>query len=272
MDNEKKKSKIRLDLLLFEKGYFESRTKAEIAIREGNVLVNNIKEDKPGTIVKEDSEIRILGNKCPFVSRGGYKLDKAIKTFSINFENFTCIDLGSSTGGFTDVMLKNNVHKVYAVDCGTNQLDYKLRTNDKVIVMENTNARYITKNDFNNDEIDFISADLSFISLKLILKVIYDLLKDNGESVVLIKPQFEAGREEVGKGGVVKDKNIHISVIKEIIDYAKNIGFHIKGLTYSLIKGPSGNIEYLLYLSKTTDEELFNYDINDIVNKSHEDI
>ena len=271
MSNEKKIKK-RLDLLLFEKGYFESRSKAEIAIREGKILVNNIKEDKPGTIIKEDAIIRIIGEKCPFVSRGGYKLDKAIKTFNINIDNFTCIDLGSSTGGFTDVMLKNNAIKVYAVDCGTNQLDYSLRINDKVVVMENTNARYITKSDFNNDTIDFMSADLSFISLKLILKVIYDLLKDEGESVVLIKPQFEAGREYVEKGGVVKDKKNHISVIKEIIEFAKNIGFYIKGITYSPIKGPNGNIEYLLYISKKEDNKDLVFDIEDVVNNSHKEL
>ena len=272
MSNENKKSKTRLDLFLFYNGYFESRSKAEIAIREGKILVNNIKEDKPGTMIKEDAEIRIIGEKCPFVSRGGYKLDKAIKTFDINLENCICIDLGSSTGGFTDVMLKNNALKVYAVDCGTNQLDYKLRINDKVIVMENTNARFINKNDFNFDTIDFISADLSFISLKLILKVIYELLKTKGESVVLIKPQFEAGKEYVEKGGVVKDKNIHINVIKEIIDFAKNLGFYIRGITYSPVKGPNGNIEYLLYLSKNDLYKDILYDIEDIVNASHEEL
>ena len=272
MSNENKKSKIRLDLFLYEKGYYESRTKAEIAIREGKILVNNIKEDKPGTMIKEDSEIRIIGDKCPFVSRGGYKLDKAIKTFNINLENFTCIDLGSSTGGFTDVMLKNNAKKIYAVDCGTNQLDYSIRINDKVVVMENTNARYISKNEFNNDTIDFISADLSFISLKLVLKVIYNLLKIDGESVVLIKPQFEAGREKIEKGGVVRDINIHIDVINEIIDYAKNIGFYINGITYSPIKGPNGNIEYLLYLSKIHNDKNAEYNIKDVVIKSHQEL
>ena len=272
MCKEIKKTKIRLDLYLFENGYFESRSKAEIAIREGKILVNNIKEDKPGTIIKNDAIIRIIGDKCPFVSRGGYKLDKAIKAFNINLDNFTCIDLGSSTGGFTDVMLKNNALKVYAVDCGTNQLDYRLRINDRVVVMENTNARYVNISDFNNENIDFISADLSFISLKLVLNVIYDLLRDNGESVVLIKPQFEAGRECVEKGGVVKDKNIHISVIKEIIDFANNIGFIIKGITYSPIKGPNGNIEYLLYISKNDRDKSTVFDINDVVNQSHENL
>ena len=272
MSNENKKTKIRLDLLLVENGYYESRTKAEIAIREGNILVNNIKEDKPGTMVKVDSTIRIIGNKCPFVSRGGYKLDKAIKVFNINLKDFICIDLGSSTGGFTDVMLKNNASKVYAVDCGTNQLDFKLRINDKVIVMENTNARYVNINDFNNDTIDFISADLSFISLKLVLNVIYGLLKNNGESIVLIKPQFEAGREYVEKGGVIKDKKVHISVIKEIIEFAKSIGFYINGITYSPIKGPNGNIEYLLYISKKDDNKDLLFSIEDVVNASHEEL
>ena len=272
MNNENKKTKMRLDLFLFEKGYFESRSKAEIAIREGKILVNNIKEDKPGTMIKEDAEIRIIGDKCPFVSRGGYKLNKAIKTFNIKIDNFTCIDLGSSTGGFTDVMLKNNAKKVYAVDCGTNQLDYRLRINDKVVVMENTNARYVNIADFNNDIIDFISADLSFISLKLILKVIYDLLKDKGESVVLVKPQFEAGRDYVEKGGVVKDKNIHISVINEIIDFSLKIGFFIKGITYSPIKGPNGNIEYLLYITKNDKDKNNTINVENIVNASHEEL
>lgn len=269
MNSNKTKTKIRLDIYLVEKGFFETRTKAEVAIREGNILVNNIREDKPGTLIKNDSEIRVLGNKCPYVSRGGYKLEKAIEYFNISLLNYTCVDLGSSTGGFTDVMLKNNVMKVYAVDCGTNQLDYKLRSDDRVIVMENTNARYVKLADFNNEKIDFVSADLSFISLKLIIEVIYEILTIDGESVVLIKPQFEAGKEEVGKGGVVKDKNIHIKVIKEIIDFAINCGFSIKGLTFSPIKGPSGNIEYLLYMIKNNVNEINKINIEDIVNDAN---
>ena len=271
MDSNKIKTKQRLDTFLYENGYFESRSKAEICIREGNVLVNNIKEDKPGTMIKIDSVIKILGDKCPFVSRGGYKLDKAIKTFNINLNENICVDFGSSTGGFTDVMLKNGAKKVYAVDCGTNQLEYKLRINDKVVVMENINARYVKLDDFNNDKIDFVSADLSFISLKHVLNVIYNILSDDGISVVLIKPQFEAGKEEVEKGGVVKDERIHKKVINDIIEYSKNIGFMINGLTFSPIKGPSGNIEYLLYLSKNNQNKIFEFDINDIVNKSHEE-
>ena len=208
MDNKIKK--IRLDVYLVNNGYFETREKARIAIMEGKVFVNNQKEDKPGTMIKEDASVEFRGEKLKYVSRGGYKLEKAVNVFNIDLKDFVCVDIGASTGGFTDVMLQNGAKKVYAVDCGTNQLDYRLRTDDRVVAMENTNARYLTKEDIGNDDIDFITVDVSFISLDKIINVIYELLKDDGKAVLLIKPQFEAGKELVEKGGVVRSKKTHI--------------------------------------------------------------
>ena len=249
MSSEKVK-KIRLDVYLANNSYFDSRERARIAIMEGNVYVNNQKEDKPGTMIKEDANVEYRGEKLKYVSRGGYKLEKAVNVFGIDLNNKVCVDIGASTGGFTDVMLQNGAKKVFAIDCGTNQLDYRIRTDNRVVTMENTNARFLTKDDICNEGIDFVSVDVSFISLDKIINVIYELLIENGEAVLLIKPQFEAGKELVEKGGVVRSKNTHINVIKKIIDVCKNNGFVINGLDYSPIKGPAGNIEYLIYIEK----------------------
>ena len=276
MDNRIKK--IRLDMYLVNEGIFATREKARVAIMEGNVFVNNQKEDKPGTMIKEDAKVEYRGDKLKYVSRGGLKLEKAVKVFDIDLSDKVCIDIGSSTGGFTDLMLQNGAKKVFAVDCGTNQLDYKLRTDERVVTMENTNARYLKQEDIGNDIIDFITVDVSFISLTKIIPVIKELLKDGGEAVLLIKPQFEAGRELVEKKGVVKDKNIHIQVIKSIIDNCKDNDFKILGLDFSPIKGPAGNIEYLIYISNGTCKKDTILDnnmddtIDQIVEKSHNEL
>ena len=271
MNNKIKK--IRLDVYLTNIGYFETREKARIAIMEGKVFVNNQKEDKPGTMIKEDSNVEFRGEKLKYVSRGGYKLEKALNVFNIDLTGKICVDIGASTGGFTDVMLQNGARKVFAVDCGTNQLDYKLRTDERVVSLENTNARYLTKDDIGNECIDFVSVDVSFISLDKIICVVYELLKEDGTAVLLIKPQFEAGKELVEKGGVVKNKKTHISVIKRIMDVCRNNGFLIMGLEYSPIKGPAGNIEYLIYISKSSSalerESLDIQFIERVVNNAH---
>lgn len=272
---ENKIKKIRLDVYLVNNGYFETREKARIAIMEGNVFVNNQKEDKPGTMIKEDSNVEFRGEKLKYVSRGGYKLEKAINVFGVSVKDKVCVDIGASTGGFTDVMLQNGAKKVFAIDCGTNQLDYKLRTDKRVVSMENTNARYLTKNDIQDETIGFISVDVSFISLTKIIPVIKELLIENGESVLLIKPQFEAGKALVLKGGVVKDKNTHINVIKSIIDFCENSDFKILGLDYSPIKGPAGNIEYLLYVTNNINNDIPSLKIDTayieaLVNESHD--
>jgi 23S rRNA (cytidine1920-2'-O)/16S rRNA (cytidine1409-2'-O)-methyltransferase len=278
LDNKIKK--IRLDVYLTENGFFPTREKARVAIMEGNVFVNNQKEDKPGTMIKGDANVEYRGEKLKYVSRGGLKLEKAAEVFNIDLNDKTCIDIGSSTGGFTDFMLQNGSKKVFAVDCGTNQLDYKLRTDERVVAMENTNARYLTREDIGDDAIDFISVDVSFISLKKILPVIKELLKESGESVLLIKPQFEAGKELVEKNGVIRNSIIHKEVIKSVIDYCIDSGFVILGLDFSPIKGPAGNIEYLLYISKQVENrnasdigfELskINEYINNVVKESHD--
>lgn len=262
------KNKMRLDLRLVQDGIFDSREKARIAIMEGLVFVDNQKEDKAGYMVKNDALVEFRGEKQKYVSRGGYKLEKAIETFGIDLNNKICMDIGSSTGGFTDCMLQNGAKIVYAIDCGTNQLDYSLRIDERVVSIENFNARYLTKSDINNAQIDFSSIDVSFISLTKIIPAVIDCLNTNSSIVALIKPQFEAGKNNV-IDGVVKDSNIHIEVINNIIDFCKDSNLKILGLTYSPIKGPKGNIEFLIYL---TNNNLVRNDNNDDIIKIVENI
>lgn len=242
-------SKTRLDVYLVEKGMVQSRERAKAIIMAGQVYIDNQKSDKAGMLVSEGQHVEIRGETLRYVSRGGLKLEKAMKEFPIDLHGSVTMDIGASTGGFTDCMLENGAVKVYAVDVGYGQLAWRLRNDERVVNMERTNIRYVSKEDI-HDEIDFASIDVSFISLKLVLPVAYNLLKENGAVVALIKPQFEAGREQVGKKGVVRDINIHYEVVRNTIEAAKNIGFHICGLSFSPIKGPEGNIEYLLYLNK----------------------
>lgn len=240
--------KERLDVLLVEKGLAESRNKAQIMLMEGLVTVDGVLEDKPGSRFAEDVTIEVKDVGRKYVSRGGKKLEKAIAEFEPDLKDAICMDIGASTGGFTDCMLQNDAAHVYAVDVGYGQLDYKLRTDSRVTCMEKTNIRYVTTEDV-ADIIDFASVDVSFISLKLVLPVAKTLLSKHGQMVCLIKPQFEAGKEQVGKKGVVRDAKVHKAVIEEIGAFALNEGFFISGLTFSPIKGPEGNIEYLLYLT-----------------------
>jgi 23S rRNA (cytidine1920-2'-O)/16S rRNA (cytidine1409-2'-O)-methyltransferase len=266
------KKKNRLDLLLVEKGFFDSREKARKAIMAGIVFIDDERVDKPGTQVNIEGEIQIKGNTIPYVSRGGLKLEKAIQRFNIHLKNKIAMDIGASTGGFTDCMLKNGATKVFAVDVGYGQLAWVLRQDERVIPMERTNIRYVKREDINREEIDFISIDVSFISLKLVLPVAKNLLKQKGEVICLIKPQFEAGKENVGKKGVVRDKKIHEQVVIDILGFAEEIGFSIKGLTYSPIKGPEGNIEYLCYLlnGKTEETICFKELAESVVAHSHD--
>ncbi len=240
--------KIRLDQYLADNNLCESREKAKAAIMAGQVYVNGQKASKAGDTVKEGDKVEVRGG-MEFVSRGGYKLKKAMQVFPITLENKICMDIGASTGGFTDCMLKNGAKKVYCVDVGYGQLAWKLRSDERVVNLERTNVRYVTREQI-PDEADFASIDVSFISLKLVLPNVFSLLGENGECVCLIKPQFEAGREKVGKKGVVREKSTHIEVVSEISEFAKTVGFRVLGLDHSPIKGPEGNIEYLMYISK----------------------
>ena len=248
-------AKERLDVLLIERGLATSREKAKAVIMAGDVFVNGQREDKAGTTFDVDKikSLEVRGTQLPFVSRGGLKLDKAVKSFNLNFDGFICMDIGASTGGFTDCMLQNGASKVYSVDVGHGQLDWKLRNDPRVVCMEKTNFRYLT-NEQIPEKLDFASCDVSFISLTKILLPARNLIRDNAQMVVLIKPQFEAGREKVGKKGVVRDKSVHEEVIHKVIDYAALIGFEILHLDFSPIRGPEGNIEYLLHIKK--DKEL----------------
>lgn len=251
--------KERLDVLLVNRNLAESREKAKAIIMSGNVFVDGQREDKAGTNFPEDVMIEIKGEKLKYVSRGGLKLEKAMEVFPIMLEGKICMDVGSSTGGFTDCMLQNGAVKVYSVDVGTNQLAWKLRQDDRVVSMEKTNIRYLTREQI-DDYVAFVSIDVSFISLTKVLLPVKELMDDEGEMVCLIKPQFEAGRDKVGKKGVVRDKKVHMEVIRMVSSYASEIGFHCLGLEYSPIKGPEGNIEYLLFLKKISDKD--NSEIN----------
>ncbi|AKL95307.1 hemolysin TlyA family protein [Clostridium aceticum] len=266
--------KIRLDTLLVEKGYFDSREKARRTIMAGLVFIDHQKIDKPGTKVNSACEILVKGNAIPYVSRGGLKLEKAMKEFGIDLKDKVCLDIGASTGGFTDCMLQNAAAKVYAIDVGYGQLDWKLRQDPRVVVMERRNIRYVEPQEL-QELGDFASIDVSFISLKLVLPVVKTLLKSpSSEIVALVKPQFEAGKEKVGKKGVVKDINVHKEVVDNIIDYAKSIGLHIENFSYSPIKGPEGNIEYLLHMKTNVEEDqgIRPEEVDKIIYESHQSL
>ncbi|MCI5603140.1 MAG: TlyA family RNA methyltransferase [Lachnospiraceae bacterium] len=265
--------KERLDVLLVKGGFAESREKAKAIIMSGNVFVNNNREDKAGQTFDEKAIIEVRGNTLKYVSRGGLKLEKAMANFDVSIEGKICMDVGASTGGFTDCMLQNGAVKVYSVDVGHGQLAWKLRQDERVVCMEKTNIRYVTNEDI-PDLIDFSSIDVSFISLTKVLGPVRNLLTDNGQVVCLIKPQFEAGREKVGKKGVVRDKKVHIEVIEMVVEFAKSIGFNVLNLDFSPIKGPEGNIEYLLHIEKGENADTINKTdldlINEIVEKAHD--
>ena len=262
--------KTRLDILLTERGLQESRQKAQAAIMAGIVFVNGQRVDKPGTQVAPDADVEVRGHGMPYVSRGGLKLEKAMRTFHLTLQDKICADIGASTGGFTDCMLQNGAKRVYAVDVGYGQLDWKLRNDERVVCLERTNARYITHEEI-PDTLDFASVDVSFISLKLIFPALYRLLSDHGETVCLIKPQFEAGREKVGKKGVVRDPKVHLEVLENFLNHAKENNFTVVDMTFSPIRGPEGNIEYLGYLRKNGGDN-GSFDLQSIVEASHADL
>lgn len=264
--------KKRLDVLVFEAGLAESREKAKALIMEGIIYVDNQKADKPGMTYPDTVALELRGNKLRYASRGGLKLEKALLVFPIDLNGKTTMDIGASHGGFTDCMLQNGASKVYAVDVGYGQLVWKLRNDERVVNLERTNIRYITKDQV-PDELDFFSVDVSFISLCLVLPAARPLLRDGGEAVCLIKPQFEAGRENVGKKGVVRDKKVHVQVIRKITDFCLENGFSIAGMDYSPIKGPEGNIEYLAYLKKSDEPQMLcQTDIEALVEESHKNL
>lgn len=260
-------NKTRLDVLLTERGLLDSRQKAQATIMSGIVFVNGQRVDKVGTAVANDALIEIRGTTLPYVSRGGLKLEKAMQTFPLTLAGKICADIGASTGGFTDCMLQNGAKKVYAVDVGYGQLDWKLRNDARVVCMERTNARYLTHEEI-PEELDFASVDVSFISLKLIFPALYGLLREGGEIACLIKPQFEAGREKVGKKGVVRDPAVHLEVLEHFLIHAKENHFTVLGITYSPIRGPEGNIEYLGFLRKSEEPDAA-VDLQAIVEASH---
>ena len=261
--------KKRIDILVFERGLSESREKARALIMAGIVFANGERIDKPGQSVDENAEIEIRGKKLEFVSRGGLKLQGAIDCFDIDLNGVYAIDIGASTGGFTDCMLKHGAKKVYAVDVGYGQLAWKLRTDERVVNIERTNIRYFDDSVLER-RLDFGTVDVSFIGLKLVLPVLYKTLREGGRAVCLIKPQFEAGRESVGKKGVVRDMSVHEQVINKVLSEAQETGFTILGVYYSPIRGPEGNIEYLMYLEKRAPDGEFELDTQKLVRDSHE--
>lgn len=262
-------AKVRLDIYMVEKGLAPSREKAKAIIMAGQVYIDNQKCDKAGLNVEEGTAVEVRGETLKYVSRGGLKLEKAMAEFPITLKGKTTMDIGASTGGFTDCMLQNGAVKVFAVDVGYGQFAWKLRQDPRVVNMERTNIRYVTPEQIGTP-IDFASIDVSFISLKLVLPVVYQLLSDNGEVAALIKPQFEAGRSQVGKKGVVRDINVHYEVVRNTVETAKEVGFIPAGLTFSPIKGPEGNIEYLIYLKKSGEgEDITDEKIKEVVDNSH---
>ena len=273
-------NKERLDLLLFNRGFAESREKAKALIMSGKVYVDNQKADKVGTLYKEDSKIEVRKDEIEFVSRGGLKLNKAILSFDIDLKDKVAMDIGASTGGFTDCMLQNGAKKVYSVDVGYGQLAWKLRNDKRVVNLERTNIRYIDES-LILEKLDFVSVDVSFISLKLVLPVAKNLMKDLAKGVCLIKPQFEAGRDKIGKNGVVRDKKVHEEVIRNVFMFTNDLGFKILDLDFSPVKGPKGNIEYLMYIEKNESQEqsqkndiniLSDEKIKEVVEKSHDSL
>ncbi len=259
--------KIRLDVFLVEQNMAPSRSAAQAMIMAGDVYIDNQKAMKAGETVKGTENIEVRSKGPSYVSRGGLKLEKAMKVFPATPAGKVCMDIGASTGGFTDCMLQNGAVKVYSVDVGYGQLAWKLRQDERVVNMERTNIRYIDR-ELVTEPLEFFSVDVSFISLKPVLPVAYELLKEGGEGVCLIKPQFEAGREKVGKKGVVREKSTHIEVIEKVLEFTKEIGFSVKGLDFSPIKGPEGNIEYLMYIKKDNGESA-EFDIPELVEQSH---
>lgn len=262
--------KKRADVILFEKGLVESREKGKRLIMEGSVYVGDQRVDKPGEYYRDDVDIKVRSNPLKYVSRGGLKLERAMEAFDLDLKELVCMDMGASTGGFTDCMLQSGASKVYAVDVGYGQLDWKLRSDSRVVVMERTNIRYM-ETDKITEEIDFISIDVSFISLRLILPMAYKLLSQNGSLVALVKPQFEAGREKVGKKGIVRERETHKEVVQNVISFSQDIGFYPHGLDYSPITGTTGNIEFLLLLKKeetSLDEDI----IDQVIEKAHKNL
>ena len=273
-------AKERLDVLLVKRNLAESREKAKAYIMAGNVFVDDVREDKAGSSFEETVRIEVKGLSMKYVSRGGFKLEKAVEEFGVNLKGKTCMDVGSSTGGFTDCMLQNGAVKVFAIDVGTNQLAWKLRTDERVISMEKTNIRYVTPEDI-GQQVEFVSIDVAFISLSKVLAPVYELMAESAEIVCLIKPQFEAGREKVGKKGVVRDKKVHEEVVISVTSMAAATGFELLRLDYSPIKGPEGNIEYLLYARKNEKEaenvrndalQTILSTVTEIVNNAHGDL
>ncbi|MBQ8076111.1 MAG: TlyA family RNA methyltransferase [Oscillospiraceae bacterium] len=263
-------SKIRLDQLLFEKGFAPSREKARALIMSGCVFLEGQRADKPGQQVSPDAEPDVRMKELPFVSRGGYKLDKALRVFPIDPTGKICIDCGASTGGFTDVLLQHGAQKVYAVDVGYGQLAWKIRNDERVVSLERTNLRYVTEEQI-PEKLDLAVCDVSFISLKLVMPAVAGLLKPGAEIMCLIKPQFEAGRELVGKKGVVRDPKVHEQVIQEILSFMPSIGFSVCGLDYSPITGPEGNVEFLLYMKNELLPPV-SIDVAETVEKAHTEL
>lgn len=268
LDKRSNSLKKRADILLFEKGLVDSREKAKRIIMEGSVFIGSERVSKPGDKIDEAAEIYIKDNPIKYVSRGGLKLEKAINDFELNLEDVVAMDIGSSTGGFTDCMLKEKADKVYAVDVGYGQLDWSLRQDPRVVVMERTNIRNITKEDI-EDELDFISIDVSFISLKLVLPVAKLLMRDKAELIALIKPQFEAGRDKIGKNGIVREREIHIEVINSIVEFLTEIGLGAKNLSFSPITGAKGNIEFLVHAVNNGESLVDSHMIDRIVDSAH---
>ena len=261
------KIKKRLDVLLVERLYADSRTKAQAIIMSGNVYVNGQKADKPGTSFEETVDIEVRGAVCPYVSRGGLKLEKALRDFGVKPEGFVCSDSGASTGGFTDCLLQQGAKKVFAIDVGYGQLDWKIRSDERVVVMERTNIRYVTLEDL-GEPLDLSVIDVSFIGLEIVLPTIKNLLKPTGQVLCLIKPQFEAGKENVGKKGVVREPKIHKMVLDNFVELVHSLGFKILGLTFSPVKGPEGNIEFLGHLT-LADVPGIEPDTADVVAQAH---